>query len=154
MFGIVIGPDVYSAVWGQLSGVNENPGPDAVSLPRQAVNWLDESRDIRRPAHGQERDAISVLREQPVHVVLVEPPFARNLRSNHMSAPPPRQIVRVVLHHCRKNHTVPAQRVTERELVEGFSSVLPEDGRVGVHIGSDETSYYLVRLIICGGADA
>ena len=74
MFGIIVGPDVYSAVRRQLGGVHEDPGPYGVSFSRQAVNRLDEAGDVRRPAHGQERDSVSVLREQPIHVVLVESP--------------------------------------------------------------------------------
>jgi hypothetical protein len=86
VLGVIIWSDVYSAVRRQLSRVHENSGSDGVSLSRQAVNRLDEARDVRRSAHGQERDAISVLREQPIHIILVEPPFARNLRSNYLCA--------------------------------------------------------------------
>src|SRR5262245_53404899 len=94
------------------------------------------------------------MAEQPIHVILVESPIARHLRSDHLSSAPPRQIVGVVLHHCRKNYAIPAQRVTERELVYRLSSVLPEDDRVGVHVDADEAPYYIVRLVISGSADS
>src|SRR5262245_15606989 len=136
MFGVIIGFDVYSAVRRQLGRVHENPGSDGVSLSRQAVNRLDEARDVRRSAHGQERDAISVLREQTIHIILVEPPFARNLRSNYLSAAAPRQIVRVVLHHCRKNNAITGHRVTKREFVNSLGSVLPLDYSVLDYFGS------------------
>src|SRR5215475_95693 len=141
MFWVIVGLDVDSAVWRQLSGVYENSGSDCMILSRQAVNRLDEASDVRRSTHGKDRDTLAVFREQPVHVILVESPIARHLRSNHLNAAAPWQVVRVMLHHCRKNHAIRAQRIAERELVNRFGRVLPKDDRVGAHVGSDEMTY-------------
>ena len=87
----------------QLRGVDKNPRPDRVRFSRQTVNGLDEAGDVRGAADRQQRDPLSVPSEQPVHVVLVQPPLARDRRPDDLCTPPPGQIVGVVLHHRRED---------------------------------------------------
>ena len=138
----------------QLRCIDQNPGPDSVCLSRQTVNRLDKAGNVRGAAHGEQCDTLSVRGEQPVHIVLVQASIACDRRSDDLRAPPPRQIVGVVLHRRGKDDVVWPQGIPEGELVDRFGGVLSEDDSRCPWIGADEARDRRMGLVVRDGAEA
>ena len=153
MLRVVRALDVDAPMWGELRGVDKNPRPDRVRFSRQAMNGLYEAGDVRGAADRQQRDPLSVPSEQPVHVVLVQPPLARDRGPDDLCTTPPGQIVGVVLHHRREDDGIRLQGVTEGQLVDRFGGVLPEDDRCGSRVGADKARDRDVRFVVCARAE-
>jgi hypothetical protein len=95
---VVVRTYVDSPVGGQLRGIDQDFGSGSVCLFCQAVDGVQNARDVRRTTDGDQLDPAGMQVQQPVKVVLVHRTVVVHSHVEEACLLAPRQVVGVVFH--------------------------------------------------------